>query len=153
MKNYILIAIILLLPLHSLSQINKDGIPFISTYTDEDYGDAGQIWSIEQDTRGVMYFGCNYGLKTYDGKNWRSYNIPHTTIIRSMAASDDGMVFYGAESDFGAILSDETGDIKFYSFYLNKFAGVESDFGSVWKTLVADDKVYFQAFEKIFYCD
>jgi len=133
------------------SQVNKDGLPFITKYTDKDYGDAGQIWAITQDNRGIMYFGCNYGLKTYDGKNWKSYNIPQSTILRSLATDDKGNVYYGAESDFGVITADNNGKIKFHSLYLDKFSGDSVDFGAVWKTLIADDKIYFQSFNKLFY--
>ena len=106
MKKFIIIFITILLPVISFSQINKDGIPFMKKYTDKDYGDAGQIWAIEQDNRGVMYFGCNYGLKTFDGKNWESYNNPNSTIVKSLAVADNGLVYFGAERDFGVILPD-----------------------------------------------
>jgi len=135
------------------SQVNKDGLPFITQYTDKDYGDVGQVWAITQDNRGVMYFGCNYGLKTYDGKVWKSYNNPNSTIIRSLTSDDDGIVYYGAEGDFGIILPNDEGELTFHSLFLDKFNGDSINFGSVWKTLIAGNKIYFQAFEQLFYCD
>ncbi len=135
------------------SQVNKDGLPFITQYTDKDYGDVGQVWAITQDNRGVMYFGCNYGLKTYDGKVWKTYAIPQSTILRSLATDDKGIVYYGAEGDFGVILPDDEGDLTFHSIFLDKFKGDSINFRSVWKTLIADNKVYFQTFEELFYCD
>ncbi len=135
------------------SQVNKDGLPFITRYSDKDYGDVGQVWAITQDNHGVMYFGCNYGLKTYDGKTWKSYNNPNSTIIRSLASDDNGVVYYGAEGDFGVILPNDEGELTFHSLYLDKFTGDSINFGSVWKTLIADNKIYFQAFEQLFYCD
>ncbi len=135
------------------SQVNKDGLPFITKYTDKDYGDAGQIWAITQDNRGIMYFGCNYGLKTYDGKTWKSYNIPQSTILRSLATDDKGNVYYGAEDDFGVLFADNQGKIKFHSLFLDKFPGDSTHFGAVWKTLIADNKIYFQSFNKLFYCN
>ncbi len=135
------------------SQVNKNGLPFITQYTDKDYGDVGQVWAITQDNRGIMYFGCNYGLKTYDGKVWKIYNNPNSTIIRSLASDDDGLVYYGAEGDFGVILPNDDGELTFHSLFLDKFNGDSINFGSVWKTLIAGNKVYFQAFEQLFYCD
>ncbi|MCD4793268.1 MAG: SpoIIE family protein phosphatase [Bacteroidales bacterium] len=153
MKKFIIIFITILLPVISFSQINKDGLPFIKKYTDKDYGDAGQIWAIEQDTRGIMYFGCNYGLKTFDGKKWKSYNNPNSTILKSLAVDDNGLVYFGAESDFGVMLPDSTGELSFYSLFSNILAGIKPDFTSVWKTLIAGDRIYFQSFEKLFYTD
>ncbi len=135
------------------SQVNKNGLPFIIKYSDKDYGEAGQIWAIEQDSRGVMYFGSNYGLKTYDGKNWKSYNIPHSTILRSMTTDKKGTVYYGAEGDFGVILNDERGQLDFHSLYLDKYSGDSIDFETVWKTLIAGDKIYFQTFNALFYTE
>jgi len=153
-KFFLFIIIIGILPIVSFSQINKDGLPFIEKYDDKDYGDAGQVWAITQDNRGVMYFGCNYGLKTYDGKNWKGYNNPHSTMIKSLAVSDNGLVYYGSESDFGVLLPDSTGDINFYSLFLEYYPeNTVQDFSSVWKTLIAGNRVYFQSFEKLFYIE
>lgn len=135
------------------SQVNKDGIPFITKYTDKDYGDIGQVWAMTQDNKGMMYFGCNYGLKTYDGKNWKSYNNPQSTILRSLATDNKGNVYYGAEGDFGMIIPDGIGKLTFHSLYLDKNTGDTIGFESVWKTLIADNKIYFQSFKKLFYCD
>jgi len=135
------------------AQINKDGLPFFTKYTDKEYGEAGQIWAITQDNRGVMYFGCNYGLKTYDGKTWKNYNNEHSTRVNSLISDNKGSVYYGAEGDFGVLLNDSLGKITFHSLYLDKNSGDSINFGTVWKTLIADNKVYFQAFEELFYCD
>jgi len=135
MKKLILISISIILPLISFTQINKDGLPFTEKYTDKEYGDAGQVWAINQDHRGVMYFGCNYGLKTYDGKKWKSYNNPNSTMLKSLAVDDNGLVYYGAEGDFGIILPDSIGEFTFYSLYLKYFKDVEIDFSSVWLLL------------------
>ncbi len=135
------------------SQINKDGLPFITHYTDKDYGDVGQVWAITQDNRGVMYFGCNYGLKTYNGKIWNSYISPYSTSVRSLTTDDNGNVYYGAEGDFGIMLPDVKGKLNFHSLYLDKFRGDSIDFGPVWKTLIANNKIFFQSFNKLFYCN
>ncbi len=135
------------------AQMNEDGMPFINSYTDKDYGVAGQIWAITQDNRGVMYFGCNYGLKTFDGKNWQTYNNQNSTIVRSLGTDEAGNVYYGAESDFGMLMTDAKGKLNFHSLFLDKFPGDSIDFGAVWKTIIADNKVFFQSFSKVFYCD
>ncbi len=150
-KNIFLLISFLFIFNHLFAQVNKDGIPFLTKYTDKDYGDAGQFWAITQDSRGVMYFGCNYGLKTYDGKSWKNYAIPQSTILRSLNTDKDGNVFYGAEGDFGVIVSDSAGNLNFHSLYLDKFSGDTIDFDAVWKVLFDKNKVYFQTFNKLFY--
>ncbi len=155
-KKYIiafLLFCLMILPFRGLPQINRDGLPFIDTYTDADFGEAGQIWAITQDTRGVMYFGCNYGLKTFDGKQWKTYHLESSTIIKSLDVDENGVVYYGAESDFGVILTNSKGGLEFYSISANIYKKTPPDYTSVWKTLVIGKKVYFQSFEKIFTCD
>jgi ligand-binding sensor domain-containing protein len=155
MKKAALFSLFILLTAKLIfAQINKDGLPFVEVYTDKNYGDAGQIWAITQDQRGVMYFGCNYGLKTYDGKSWKGYHNMHTTIIRSLAVDENDNVYYGAEGEFGIIIPDSTGGIEFYSLYLNFYpSDRQIDFSAVWKTYIADGKVWFQSVEKIFYTE
>ncbi len=154
MKKYFLFFIIIvIIPITLFSQINKDGLPIIEKYTDADYGEAGQVWAIAQDKRGIMYFGNNYGLKTYDGKKWKDYNNPHSTMIKSLAIDDNGLVYYGAESDFGIMEPNSIGELKFHSFYLDKHTGEINNFGSIWKTLLSDNKIFFQSFEKLHYCN
>jgi len=154
MKKFILFFLLTIFTFTNLfSQVNKDGLPIITQYTDKDYGDAGQIWAIEQDTRGIMYFGCNYGLKTYNGKEWKSYDNPRSTIIRSLASGNDGIIYYGAESDFGMLMPDETGELTFHSIYLDKNKGDSILFTSVWKTIISENKVFFQSFNSLYYCD
>ena len=144
------------------AQINRDGIPFIRQYTDKEYGDLGQVWAIEKGADGMMYFGCNYGLKVYDGVSWKTYGNANSTIIRSLKSDPNGNIYYGAEGDFGIIRTNEKGELYFYSLYLNfykskdpdfGYKSKDPDFGSVWKTLIADDQLFFQAAEKIFYTD
>ncbi|MEA2042909.1 MAG: SpoIIE family protein phosphatase [Bacteroidota bacterium] len=155
MNKYFLIlfCIILFWANESTAQINAHGIPFHKVYTENNYGDLGQVWAIEKGADDIMYFGCNYGIKTYDGVNWKSYGNANSTIIRSLQADQDGNIYYGAESDFGILRTDEKGNLEFYSLYLNYYNNQSPDFSSVWKTLIADNQIFFQAAEKIFYTD
>jgi len=154
MKKLIIFFLFISLIFNALfSQVNKDGLPIITEYTDTDYGDAGQVWTIEQDKRGIMYFGCNYGLKTYDGKVWESYNNPYSTIVKSLAVGKDGIVYYGAESDFGMMQPNDKGKLKFHSFYLDQFSPDSIKFSSIWKTIISENKVFFQSFNELFYCN
>ncbi len=155
MKNiFLLISVLFIVNINTLAQVNKDGLPLLVKYTDKDYGESGQVWAITQDRRGIMYFGCNLGVKTFDGKNWKTYNNPNSTIIKSLAVDKSGLVFYGAESDFGVLLPDSLGKLNFYSLFLNYYKkNPEFDFSSVWKTLIAGNRIYFQSFEKVFYTE
>ncbi len=150
MRYFILSVLVLSVSL-VYSQINADGIPLIKQYTDADYGDAGQIWAIAQDSRGVMYFGSNYGLMEYNGAEWKLYGIENSTAVRSLAVSDNDILFYGSTDDFGMLMYDNKGNkktISLHRLYENKI-----DIRDVWKTHVIGQKVYFQTFDKLFEFD
>ncbi len=134
------------------AQINRQGIPFMRQYTDAEYGDAGQIWAIEQDSRGVMYFGTNYGLMQYNGNEWKLFDIERSTSVFSLAKSKQDVIFYGAVGDFGYIDYQSDGK-KIVVSLLDRLNNVEIEFGNVWKTHVLGNKVYFQSFEQIFEYD
>ncbi|NPA67622.1 MAG: SpoIIE family protein phosphatase [Chlorobi bacterium] len=153
MKKNILFILFLYLSSAVFSQVNKNGLPFVTKYTDKDYGEVGQLWAITRDNRGIMYFGCNYGLKTYDGRSWKTYNNPYSTIIRSLNTDKKGLVYYGAENDFGVFLAGKSGELEFHSLFRDKFKADSVNFGSVWKTVIAENRVYYMSFEKLFYVD
>lgn len=47
------------------------GFSFIRNYTPKEYGGSGQVWTVVQDQRGILYFGDEDGILEYDGKTWR----------------------------------------------------------------------------------
>lgn len=52
---------------------NYQDLPFIPpvyNYTTSNYKAGNQNWSIRQSKNGVIYFGNNNGLLSFDGVNW-----------------------------------------------------------------------------------
>ena len=58
-------------------QRSELGVPLIRNYTVNDigeaaHGDPGQVWSILQDRRGVMFFGLSRVILEFDGARQRT---------------------------------------------------------------------------------
>ena len=82
-KNLLLGFLILLfqvLPFRSLAQfmeLETNGLPPLKVFSPKEYEASRQSWSILQDDRGILFFGNNEGLLTYDGSNWELIPSPN----------------------------------------------------------------------------
>ena len=92
----------------------ENGLPYIQNFSPKDYNAEIQNFSIVQDKRGLMYFGNNKGVLVYDGVSWRLIPTANKTLARSLCVVND-TVYAGAEGDFGYLIPDSTGELKFVS--------------------------------------
>lgn len=140
-----------LLPLLGLTQVNKYGFPFYRYYGIEEYGGTEQNWAIVKDKRGLLYVGNNNkGVLQYDGKYWRSMPVSNSSIVRSLASDENGIVYVGAVGEFGRLLPDKNGFLE-YNSLLNKIDSTEKEnFADVWKTYATDSIVYFCTYGFVF---
>jgi hypothetical protein len=134
----------------SFSQTNKNGIPLITNYDFRITGGSEQNWCITQDHRGVMYFGNNdAGVLEYDGVSWRSIPLPGNPIVRFLKTGDDGVVYVGAESGFGFLEPDDTGNMRYRSISDSIEKKFQS-FGEVWKIYDHEGDVFFCTYPNIY---
>ena len=70
---------------------NTIGLPEIVNYTKQAYNAGTQNWDIKQGRSGIVYFGNNEGLLSFDGTFWRLYPLPNHTIVRAVEISGDRM--------------------------------------------------------------
>ena len=125
------------------AQPNQYGVPIISNYRHSVTGGSEQNWSITQDARGVIYVGNNdKGILEYDGVQWRIIPVPGDPIIRSLVTGKDGVVYVGAESEFGYLAPDHTGKMCYFSLS-DMVDKEEHPVSEVWRTYYFNGKVYF----------
>ncbi|HEY5056446.1 MAG TPA: triple tyrosine motif-containing protein, partial [Acidobacteriaceae bacterium] len=134
------------------SQLNEEGgMPVLQNYTAKDIGGGGQMWSILQDRRGLMYFGSGGVILQYDGVTWRTIFIP-TGVVRSLALDDSGRIWLGGAANFGYLAPDAAGTLHFVSI-LDKAPAERGNFTSVWQTLVTPQGIFFRSYERLFRWD
>ena len=126
----------------------ETGFKYFKNYSPKEYDRQPQNWWILQDNRGVIYVGNNGGVLEFDGVSWRTIEIPNT-VVRSMAAADDGTIYVGGRSEFGFLSPDSNGNLAYQSLlgHLNKN---QKNFKEVWKIYSTPEGVYFQAKEILF---
>ncbi|MFC2090866.1 triple tyrosine motif-containing protein, partial [Bacteroidota bacterium] len=151
MRNKIIITLfVCFLHQFSFAQVNKFGFPEVVHYPPEVTKGAEQNWSIVQDHRGVMYFGNDEkGVLEYDGTEWRAIPIPNNSYVRSLACSDEGIIYVGAVSELGYLTPDHSGLLTYKSL-LPKIDSSFTNFTNVWKTYCVKDKVLFFSMRYLF---
>ena len=136
-----------------IGQPNQYGVPVISNYGHSVTGGSEQNWCITQDPRGVLYVGNNNkGIQEYDGTVWRTIPVPNDPIIWSMVTGEDGVVYVGAESEFGYLAPDQTGSLGYHSLSDTLDPELRPNSG-VYKTYFVEGKVYFCTHPVIFIYD
>ncbi len=127
------------------------GTPLIRNYSPKEYDNTPQIWGAIKDDEGVMFFGATNGggIIEYDGKEWRTIDIPNKTTVFSFAKSTDGVIFTGAINDFGFLKKNAMGKTEFSSLrYLIKEKEIK--FRAIWQTAIMGNNVYFLSVDGIF---
>ena len=126
---------------------------YFRNYSREDYNLQPQNWCILQGKEnGIIYIANQEGLLVYDGASWRSIDIPNQSV-HSLAIDDTGTIYVGGRNEFGYLITDEKGSLKYKSLC----SYIENDdqihFTNVWKIHPTKEGIYFHTREFLFRWD
>jgi len=109
-----LIAFFLLVSHNAGSQ---DAVYPVINYTTKEYGRNFHPanMAIVQDKRGIIYAANGFKLLEFDGSRWNSYPINKENWILSLAVDSSGMIYAGAQNEFGLFAPDKRGGLKYRS--------------------------------------
>jgi signal transduction histidine kinase/CheY-like chemotaxis protein/ligand-binding sensor domain-containing protein len=128
------------------------GTPILHIYTSKDYRGGGQVWSILQDRRGVMFFGSSGGaISEFDGATWRRITVP-SSVVRSMAMDSAGTIHVGADGNIGYLATDGAGTLQYVSLN-DKIPQDHRVFTDVWQVLPTPQGTFFRTYESLFRWD
>lgn len=149
-RSLLFILILQLIWRPASSEIKSIGIPYIRNYTKSDYRGGTQNWAISQDRRGFIYFANNEGLLEFDGVTWQLYEMPNSSIVRSLFIDEDGTIYLGAYNDFGKMVYKENGKMYFKS--LKKYLPEDTrNFDDIWNITSFGNKIVFQSYSGAFF--
>lgn len=147
--KYCLFYLAFLLPFFAAADnIKSIGVPYVQNYPKSVYLSGNQNWSIAKDKQGVMYFGNAQGLLSYDGRYWAQYKMPNRQIVRSVATSDEGIIYTGGFGEFG-YWSDKKNQLT-YTSLTNLIPKSQQIKDEIWKIYTLGKKVIFQSFSTIY---
>jgi len=126
----------------------EEGIPYIQNYSPKEYGASAQIWCVDQDENGIMYFGSNSGLLEFDGTHWRVNSLPQKTPVRSIGI-EDGRIYVGSRNEVGYFSRSPEGILQYYSL-VDRIPEENRNFNAVWNIYPTGDTLYFRTSEYVF---
>lgn len=139
---------LLFLSFNSFCQ-NTIGLPEIINYSKQTYNAGTQNWDIRQGTNGVVYFGNNEGLLSFDGTFWKLYTLPNHTIVRAIEISKDQKIYTGGQNEFGFFSPDDKGFLVYHSL-LNLIPKQDRSFDDVWNICITGNDIFFRTNKRIF---
>ncbi len=127
---------------------HRVAIPQIINYNSDQYRGGLQNWDIAQDANGVMYFGNNEGLLTFNGRYWNIHPLPNATVVRSVAIDANNRIYVGGQDEVGYFEADSTGALGYHSL-IGIIPEPERQFADIWDITVTGNDVFFRANTKI----
>ncbi len=96
------------------------GQPFITnflptSYRSPDYTSSPNNWGVIADRNGILYFGNENIVLTYDGKKWAAAQGTRDQKFFKMAAGSDGRIYTGGLGDLGSFSANRKGETVFES--------------------------------------
>ncbi len=101
------------------------------------------VWSMAEDSLGVLYFGMGSSLLTYNGAEWQEYHN-NGRDIRNIYIDPDGKIWYGSVDDFGMIIRDRNEGYLFQSYAYLLPDSIEMK-GDIWSICSGKEGVFFQS--------
>src|SRR5690606_38005458 len=147
MKRTLLTCFIVIVFFHGIAQ-HRVAIPQIINYNNSQYKGGLQNWDIAQDSQGIMYFGNNEGLLTFNGRYWNIFPLPNATVVRSVAIDKNNRVYVGGQDELGYLQADSLGRLRFHSM-IDLIPETERKFADVWDIAVQGNDVFFRTNTKM----
>src|SRR5690554_7184499 len=91
--------------------LNIPFIPPVYNYTTSHYRASNQNWAIAQGSDGVLYFGNDNGLLSFDGTNWQLHTLPNRLSVKSIHIDTIHVperIYVGSFEEFGYFERDST---------------------------------------------
>ena len=129
---------------------NQIGTPQIINYSNFSYKAGTQNWDSAQDKYGIMYFGNNEGLLTFNGKFWNLYPLPNKTILRSLEIDANGRIYVGGQDEIGYFFPDANGKLIYHSLK-ELIPEKERRFADIWDISIVNRQVFFRSLNKLMY--
>jgi|GEM_PF-2852215 hypothetical protein len=106
------------------------------------------VWSMVEDTMGILYFGVDGYIPTCNGCEWKTFHNGKG-LIRSLYKDSHGDIWYGTINDFGRVAksADEGITLESYSQLLPDSL---RQFGNVWTIQEIGSTHFFQTNTRVF---
>lgn len=125
------------------------GIPFIRSFTADEYDAHNRNFDITSDEYGTVFVANFEGLLYYDGSTWRKIHTPGISRVTRIAKGPDGRIWVGGFNVFGYLYADANGCLRLRTLVSD--AG-RNFFGEVDMIKVSGKEIYIHTSSNAFYC-
>lgn len=151
-RYFVIICLIWWAWIPLFSQIARLGTPIVKNFGRTAYQAGTQNWSIGQNDLGIMFFGNNKGLLTFDGNRWKTSILPNKTILRSFAFGENNTIYVGGQNELGYFDIAVNG-LRTYTSLVDKIPEEFRSFEDIWKVFYFSGKIIFCSKKAIFIFD
>jgi ligand-binding sensor domain-containing protein/DNA-binding CsgD family transcriptional regulator len=117
--------------------------PQIVNYNNEQYKAGIQNWDVAQDKNGILYFGNNEGLLSFNGAFWNLTRLPNFTAVRSVEIDSKNRIFVGGQDELGYFFPDGQGILRYHSI-VSLIPEKYRKFADIWNVSILNDEVIFR---------
>lgn len=125
--------------------------PNIYNYSIAEYKASNQNWDLCRAENGKVYVANNIGLLEYDGLDWKLFQLPNQTTVRSVLAFNN-LIFTGSFEEFGFWEENDYGHLVYQSLSDLIKPQISAN-EEIWQILSYENKVIFRSFSSIYVYD
>lgn len=122
-------------------------IPYFQNYSLTQYSAGNQNWGISKASDGKLYVANHRGLLVFNGINWKLYQLPNKTTIRSVYAYKD-VVYTGSYEEFGFWKKDRKGVLTYTSLTNNLDRNFLNE--EIWQISSFGGAIVFRSFLNVY---
>lgn len=119
-------------------QHEMSGVPFTTSYNNNNYGYHGQTWATVKSPQGDMMIAHDKGILIFTGHDWSLMKLPNNSSAISLKLFK-GRIFVGGYHEMGYIDTDAKG-----AYQYNSLRPAGSSHQTVWDIACEDSVVYFR---------
>jgi hypothetical protein len=127
--------------------------PIVKNIPGTMYMGGSSIFSIGQDTNGILYFANTYGLLEFNGAEWNLHTHPDITYVRSVYVDTDGKIYCGSYEEFGYWQRNRYGDLEYISLSQQLVKQTDVSNITIWRIFRIGKYLYLHSFSRIFVYD
>lgn len=121
----------------------------VINFAKKNYFAGTQNWKIQQDKQGIVYFGNNEGVLTFDGNYWKLFPLPNKTIVRSIQFGSNAKLYIGGQDEIGYFSPNKNGILS-YNSLKSLIEEADQKFEDIWDITSYQDDIFFRSTFKIF---
>ncbi|CAH8284006.1 regulatory LuxR family protein [Mariniflexile fucanivorans] len=130
-----------------LKQVKSSVTESIS-FDKNDFKSDSQFWAMCEDRDGILIFGNNDGILTYDGEYWKTIPLPNHSSVRSLMIDDGGVIWVGGYNEIGNLKKDDFGNYYYHSL-IDELLLNNSNLENNWKIHDFHGKVVYRSFKEL----